>query len=228
MILAAGRGERMLPVTETRPKPLLEVGGKPLIVWQIERLVAAGFEDIVINVSHLSATLEDALTNGAAYGATIRYSREAFPLEVAGGIATALPLLGDGIVLIISADIYTDYHYAGLHSRIEAMAATSEPPHLHMVMVPNPAYHPRGDFVLTDGRLALDGENRWTFGNIALYRTSLFDDFPRGQKLKMLPHYQSWIKRGWASAELYSGPWANVGTPAELDRLDAMLRTPVR
>ena len=224
MILAAGLGERMRPLTETRPKPLLRVGGKPLIVWQIERLVAAGFDDLVINVSHLAAEIEAALGDGSRYRARIRYSREPFPLEVAGGIATALPLLGDGVVPIVSADVYTDYDYATLRPRLAAMAATSEPPHLHMVMVPNPEYHPLGDFALADGRLVLEGAQRLTFGNVALYRTALFRELPRGEKVRMLPHYQSWIGRGWASGELYAGPWANIGTPAELDRLDSMLQ----
>ena len=225
MILAAGLGERMRPLTETRPKPLLRVGGKPLIVWQIERLVAAGFDDLVINVSHLAAEIEAALGDGTRYGARIRYSREPFPLEVAGGIATALSLLGDGVVPIVSADVYTDYDYAALRPRLAAMAATSEPPHLHMVMVPNPEYHPLGDFALADGRLVLEGAQRLTFGNVALYRTALFRELPRGEKVRMLPHYQSWIRRGWASGELYAGPWANIGTPAELDRLDSMLQS---
>jgi MurNAc alpha-1-phosphate uridylyltransferase len=225
MILAAGLGERMRPLTETRPKPLLRVGGKPLIVWQIERLVAAGFDELVINVSHLAAEIETALGDGNRYGARVRYSREPFPLEVAGGIATALPLLGDGVVPIVSADVYTDYDYATLRPRLAAMAATSEPPHLHMVMVPNPDYHPLGDFVLADGRLVLEGAQRLTFGNVALYRTALFRELPRGEKVRMLPHYQSWIGRGWASGELYAGPWANIGTPAELDHLDSTLRS---
>ena len=224
MILAAGLGERMRPLTETRPKPLLRVGGKPLIVWQIERLVAAGFDELVINVSHLAAEIETALGDGNRYGARVRYSREPFPLEVAGGIATALPLLGDGVVPIVSADVYTDYDYAALRPRLAAMAATSEPPHLHMVMVPNPEYHPLGDFALADGRLVLEGAQRLTFGNVALYRTALFRELPRGEKVRMLPHYQSWIRHGWASGELYAGPWANIGTPAELDRLDSMLQ----
>ena len=227
MILAAGRGERMRPLTATRPKPLLHVGGKPLIAWQIERLVAAGFDDLVINVSHLAAEIEDELGDGARYGAAIRYSREAFPLEVAGGISTALPLLGEGVIPIVSSDVHTGYDYASLHSRLATMVATSAPPHLHMVMVPNPPYHAEGDFVLSGGRLALAGVSRLTFGNIALYRLSLFRDCARGQKLKILPCYQDWIGRGWASGELYTGPWVNVGTPADLEHLDRLLRSAV-
>jgi MurNAc alpha-1-phosphate uridylyltransferase len=227
MILAAGRGERMRPLSETRPKPLLDVGGKPLIAWQIERLVAAGFDDLVINVSHLAAEIEAALGDGARYGAAIRYSRESFPLEVAGGIASALPLLGEGVIPIVSADLHTAYDYSGLQSRLAAMAATSAPPHLHMVMVPNPPYHAEGDFVLARGQLALSGAPRLTFGNIALYRLSLFRDLARGEKLKILPFFQEWISRGWASGELYTGHWVNVGTPTDRDHLDRMLRSAV-
>jgi len=226
MILAAGRGERMRPLSDAFPKPLLEAGGKPLIVWQIERLVAAGYAQIVINVAHLGAIIEETLGDGRQFGAAIRYSREVEPLEVAGGITTALPLLGDGVVLVVSGDIHADYDYSSLRARAGAMAATDQAPHLHMVMVPNPTYHPGGDFVLSGDRLILDegrGAERATFGNIALYRTSLFQELPRGKKLKMLPYYREWIARGWASGELFAGRWANVGSPAELASLDSQL-----
>ncbi len=226
MILAAGRGERMRPLSDELPKPLLMAGGKPLVVRQIERLVSAGFGEIVINVAHLGGIIETTLGDGRKFGASIRYSREVEPLEVAGGIATALPMLGDGVVLVVSSDIHTEYQYASLSARAGAMAATNEPPHLHMVMVPNPAYHPGGDFVLNRDRLTLNGSNgvaRTTFGNIALYRTSLFRQLPHGKKLKILPFYRDWIARGWASGELFSGRWANVGTAAELASLDSEL-----
>jgi N-acetyl-alpha-D-muramate 1-phosphate uridylyltransferase len=224
MILAAGRGERMRPMSDACPKPLLKAGGKELIAWQIERLVAAGFGDIVINIAHHAAQLESVLGSGARFGATLSYSRESDPLEVAGGIATALPLLGGGVALVVSADVYTDYDYAGLRARLAAMEASREPPHAHMVMVPNPAYHPDGDFVLRDGSLALDGGPRLTFGNIALYRTSLFRELPRREKLKILPHYRRWIGERWVSGELFTGGWSNVGTPDDLVRLDDSLQ----
>jgi N-acetyl-alpha-D-muramate 1-phosphate uridylyltransferase len=224
MILAAGRGERMRPLSDALPKPLLDVGGKPLIVWQIERLASAGFSQLVINVAHLGNLVEAALGDGRQFGAAIRYSREPEPLEVAGGIATALPLLGDGVALVVSGDIHTDYDYGALRARASAMAATDQVPHLHMVMVPNPTYHADGDFVLAGGKLALGGGQRLTFGNIALYRTSLFAALPRGRGLKMLPYYHDWIGRGWASGELFTGDWANVGSPAELASLDSRLR----
>jgi len=223
MILAAGRGERMRPLSDATPKPLLEVGGKPLIVWQIERLVAAGFSELVVNVAHRGEMIIEALGDGSQYAATIRYSREPEPLEVAGGIATAFPLLGDRVTLIVSGDVYTEYNYAGLRERAATMAAATAPPHLHMVMVPNPSYHAAGDFGLVDGRLVLDGAARWTYGNIALYHTALFAELPRRERLQILPLYRDWIARGWASGELFTGFWANVGTAEELSRLDQVL-----
>ncbi len=225
MILAAGRGQRMRPLSDTRAKPLLEAGGKALIVWQIERLVAAGFPDIVVNVAHLGHQLEATLGSGAQFGATLHYSREDAPLEVAGGIATALPLLGEGVALVVSADVYTEYDYASLRPQLATMEAATGAPHLHMVMVPNPAYHRNGDFVLHAGCLALEGGPRLTFGNIALYRTSLFRALPPGESLKILPLYQDWITRGWATGELYTGRWANIGSPDDLAYLRHMLST---
>jgi MurNAc alpha-1-phosphate uridylyltransferase len=224
MILAAGRGERMRPLSDATPKPLLQAGGKPLIVWQIERLVAAGFSEVVINVAHRGEMIVEALGDGSRYGATIRYSREPEPLDVAGGIATAFPLLGEGVTLIVSGDVYTEYAYASLRERAAAMAAVARPPHLHMVMVPNPSYHAGGDFGLVDGRLVLDGAARRTYGNIALYRTALFAELPRREKLQILPLYRDWIARGWASGELFTGFWANVGTAEELSQLDRALQ----
>ncbi len=226
MILAAGRGERMRPLSDATPKPLLRVGGKPLIVWQIERLVAASFTNLVINMAHLGAAIEATCGDGRAFGATIRYSREREPLEVAGGIATAIALLDRDVTLVVSGDIYTAYDYASLLPRLAAMKAAPEPPHAHMVMVPNPDYHRAGDFALVDGRLSLAARPQLTFGNIALYRSTLFEALPRGQKIKMLPLYRDWIARGWVSGERYDGAWANVGTPAELQQLDGQLATP--
>lgn len=224
MILAAGRGERMRPLSDTTPKPLLVVGGKPLIVWQIEHLVAAGFANLVINVSHLGASIEAVCGDGRAFGATIRYSREREPLEVAGGIATAGALLGD-VTLVVSGDIYTAYDYASLLPRLAAMRATPEPPHAHMVMVPNPDYHRGGDFALVGETLSLAGRPQLTFGNIALYRSALFEALPRGEKIRMLPLFRDWIGRSWVSGEYYGGSWANIGTPDELARLDGLLVT---
>jgi len=225
MILAAGRGERMRPLSDVTPKPLLEAGGKPLVVWQLERLVAAGFTEVVINVAHRAEAIEAAVGDGSRFGASVGYSREPEPLEVAGGIATALPLLGNGVALVVSGDLYTDFDYARLASRAGAMAASTAAPHAHMVMVANPSYHPAGDFALVDEQLSLEEPRRLTFGNIALYRTSLFEKLPRGKRLPMLPLYREWIGRGWVSGELYHGAWANIGTPVDLAQLDAALRS---
>ena len=223
MILAAGRGERMRPLSDAMPKPLLLAGGKALIVRQIEHLVAAGFANLVINVAHLGAAVEAACGDGGGFGATIRYSREAEPLEVAGGIATAMALLDRDVMLVVSGDLYTDFDYASLLPRLAVMKAAPGPPHAHMVMVPNPDYHREGDFGLVDGTLLLSARPQLTFGNIALYRSALFEGLPRGEKLKILPLYRDWIGRGWVSGERFDGPWANVGTPDELARLDGRL-----
>jgi len=223
MILAAGRGERMRPLSDTTPKPLLCVGGRPLIAWQIDALARAGFRDIAINVSHLADAIVDTIGSGAALGARIRYSREAEPLETAGGVATAIELLARGPVLIVSADIFTRFDYASLHRRIATMRDAGAAPRVHLVMVPNPPYHPVGDFALADDRIEDRGDDRLTFGNIGIYDSALFRELPRGVKLQMLPLYREWIARGIVSGERYEGPWTNAGTPADLAALDASL-----
>jgi MurNAc alpha-1-phosphate uridylyltransferase len=228
MILAAGRGERMRPLSDAMPKTLLPAGGRPLIVWQIEALARAGFRDIVVNAAWLAPQLVTALGDGAALGVRIRWSIEPHPLESAGGIATALPLLPPGPALIVSGDVWTQFDYATLTARAEAMEGDSQPPRVHLVMVPNPEFHPDGDFVLDGDRLALDGESKLTFANIGLYDTALFRELPRGEKLKLLPLYRDWIARGWVSGERFDGPWANVGTPSDLDALDRRLSDPYR
>ncbi len=223
MILAAGRGERMRPLSDLTPKPLLPVAGKPLIVWQIEALARAGFTDIVINVAHLGQRLQDALGDGSGLGVRIGWSVEAEPLETAGGIATALPLLPAGPLLVVSGDLWTRYDFADLSAPMAAMASGG-PARAHLVMVPNPPYHASGDFTLAEGRIVGEGPPRLTFGNIALYDTALFADLPRGEKLKLLPLFRQWIGRGIVSGERYDGPWANVGTPEELSALERLLR----
>ncbi len=223
MILAAGRGERMRPLTSETPKPLLVVGGKPLIAWQIEALARAGYRDLAINAAHLAPQLTAALGDGAAHGVRIAWSIEDEPLETAGGIATASPLFPSGPILIVSGDIWTRFDYAALRSRAQYMAADTTTPRVHLVMVPNPPFHPEGDFALVDGRIRRDGAPKLTFGNIGVYDAALFRELPRGVKLKLLPLYLDWIGRGLVSGECFEGPWANVGTPDDLAALDRQL-----
>jgi MurNAc alpha-1-phosphate uridylyltransferase len=225
MILAAGRGERMRPLSDATPKPLLCVGGKALIVWQIEALARGGFRDIAINVSHHADAIVCALGDGSRFGVRIRYSREAEPLETAGGVATASELLAHGPVLIVSADIFTRFDYATLLPRVAAMRNANAASRVHMVMVPNPAYHVAGDFALVGDCVEERASERLTFGNIALYDSALFRELPRNVKLKMLPLYREWIARRIVSGERYDGPWTNVGTPDDLAALDAGLRS---
>ncbi|MGF6769225.1 MurNAc alpha-1-phosphate uridylyltransferase [Paraburkholderia sp. GAS199] len=227
MIFAAGRGERMRPLTDTCPKPLLEAGGKPLIVWQIERLARAGFTTIVINHAWLGEQIETSLGDGSRWGVQLRYSAEHQALETAGGIVQALPLLEDNgapeVFAAVSGDVYADFDYTSLEAHAARLAASREAG-MHLVMVPNPAFHPDGDFGLVEGTLSLDAQPRFTFGNIGLYDTRMFRDLPRGTARALSPYYRETITRGLASGELYEGMWENVGTPAQLRALDAHLR----
>jgi N-acetyl-alpha-D-muramate 1-phosphate uridylyltransferase len=223
MILAAGRGERMRPLTEATPKPLLAVGGKPLIVWQIEALARAGFRTLVINAAHLASQLTAAVGDGSRYGVHVRWSVEPEPLEPAGGIATAMPLLPAGPLMIVAGDVWTRFDYAALRARADTMALDDSAPRVHLVMVPNPTYHPAGDFALEGSRIHRNGPNRLTYGSIGIFDTALFRELPRFARLKLLPLLHDWMARGLVSGERYDGPWANVGTPDELAALDRAL-----
>lgn len=221
MILAAGRGERLRPLTDTMPKPLLAAGGKPLVVWTIERLAAAGITDLVINHAHLGGLLVAALGDGSAWGARIRYSPEDEALETAGGIANALPLLGDEPFLVVNGDIHCDYDL-----RRAAVAATRLARNgdlAHLVLVPNPPQHPDGDFVLAGNRVVgVDGA-RLTFSGIGAYAPALFAGIRRGARAALAPLLRAAIDEGRVAGELHPGRWVDVGTPQRLAELDRML-----
>lgn len=215
LILAAGRGERMRPLTDTTPKPLLDVHGKPLIVHHIEKLAAIGVNYIVVNTAHLADRFPEALGDGSRWGVRIRYSYEGpEPLETGGGMLKALPLLGDEPFIVVSADIWSDFDYATLPREPEGLA--------HLVMVENPDFHPGGDFSLHGDRLydddaPVDAE-RLTFGNIGVYRRELVASEAPGA-FKLGPLYRKAIAQGRLTGEKYAGFWRNVGTPAQLDEL---------
>jgi MurNAc alpha-1-phosphate uridylyltransferase len=228
MIFAAGRGDRMRPLTDACPKPLLKVGGKALIEWQIERLADAGFTTIVVNHAWLGAQIEDALGDGSRFGVELRYSAEHEALETAGGIAKALPLLEDSgepeVFVAVAGDVYADFDYSTLRAAGARLAA-ADLPGMHLVMVPNPSFHPAGDFALaSDGVLALDGAPRYTFGSIGLYDTRMFRDLAPGTRRALSPYYREAIAHGRATGALYTGLWENVGTPAQLVALDELLK----
>jgi len=219
MILAAGRGERMRPLTDHTPKPLLLVGGKPLIVWHLERLAQAGFCDIVINHAHLGAQIEQALGDGSRFGVRIQYSAEGEALETAGGIANALPLLDNEPFLVVNGDVFCDFDFGEIIKQpMDGVVA-------HLVLVDNPPQHPDGDFVLHHGKLVETGDHRLTFSGIGIYRPELFTSVVRGSKAKLAPLLRAEISQGRVSAEHYRGHWVDVGTPERLQALDVQLST---
>lgn len=217
MILAAGLGTRLRPLTETTPKPLIEAGGKPLIVWHIERLVALGVHDIVINHAWLGDRIEETLGDGARYDARIAYSREGMPpLETAGGVRRALPLLGADPFLLVNGDIWSDYDFARLPGLRAPLAADTD---AHLVLVPNPDFHPRGDFHLdARGRVQAEGEPRHTFAGISVLRPQTFAALPDGPA-PLAPLLRALMARGRVTGEVHPGRWTDVGT---LERLAAL------
>ncbi|MCX7626921.1 MAG: nucleotidyltransferase family protein [Methylophilaceae bacterium] len=218
MILAAGRGERMRPLTDHTPKPLLCIGGKPLIVWHIENLAKAGFRELVINHAHLGQQIESALGNGARFGVSIRYSPEREALETAGGIANALPLLDDAPFVVVNGDIFTDYDFARLrHAWQPGLLAW-------LVLVDNPAHHPEGDFALLGDRVMTHGASKHTFSGIGIYHPDLFVGIVPGSKARLAPLLRSAIGSGKVGGELYGGRWVDVGTPQRLAALDESLK----
>lgn len=221
MILAAGRGERMRPLTDATPKPLLEVAGKPLVVWAIEGLAAAGLRELVINVSHLAALIEHALGDGRRWGVHIDYSREAEALETAGGIAKALPLLGSSPFVVVNGDVHTDFAFHTLRDHapdgIERLA--------HLVLIDNPPHHPVGDFALNGYHVGNDGARRYTFSGIGIYHPQLFSDIAAGSKRQLAAVLRPQIDMQRVTGEHYPGRWADAGTPERLAALDSALRS---
>jgi MurNAc alpha-1-phosphate uridylyltransferase len=214
MILAAGRGERMRPLTLSRPKPLLEVGGRALIEHHLEALAAAGFTSIVINLSWLGAQIRDHLGDGSRFGVALAYSEEGpEPLETGGGILRAMPLLGPGPFLVLNGDVWSDYPYAELGGRLSGRDRA------HLVLVPNPTYHPAGDFVLDQGRVVEGRGDRLTFAGIGVYRPELFEGQPDGV-FPLAPLLRRAARDRQVGAELYRGTWLDIGTPERLSALN--------
>ena len=229
MILAAGRGERMRPLSDRTPKPLLAVAGQPLIVRHLERLAAAGVREVVINTAHLGEQFPVALGDGARWGLHIRYSHEGEQaLETGGGLLKALPLLGDAPFIAVSGDLWTDYDFARLRIGADDLA--------HLVMVRNPGWHAAGDFGLDGDRIVEQGGERMTYANIAVYRPALFTDWRSAAaaesgvaleppRFRLLPLYQAALRQGHVGGEAFDGRWHNLGTPQQLVALEAALRT---
>jgi N-acetyl-alpha-D-muramate 1-phosphate uridylyltransferase len=217
MLLAAGRGERLRPLTDSTPKALVEVGGRPLIAWHLERLAACGCREAVMNVSHLGERIVERIGHGERYGMRLAYSREPEPLETAGGIAQALPLLGREPFLLVNADVYCEYDFSRLlRSVLDARLA-------HLVLVPNPPHRREGDFSLQAGRVVNQGGPRYTYSGVALLAPALFAPVRAGEKAPLAPLLRAAAERGLVSGELYDGLWQDVGTAERLGELEARL-----
>lgn len=224
MILAAGRGERMRPLTDHTPKPLLQVGGASLIDYHIRRLVAAGISDLVINVSHLGQQIIDACGDGSDWGAHITWSREVQPLETAGGILKALPLLDTPAFLVVNADVWMDFNAIALAAR----ACALPPRCAHLLFTANPSHHPCGDFALAGSRVVpVDIDHPGvTFTGVGAYRSDFFDDADVvAGNGPLRPLFEQAITDGRLSGESHGGDWTDVGTPERLAELRRQLRT---
>jgi N-acetyl-alpha-D-muramate 1-phosphate uridylyltransferase len=228
ILFAAGRGERMRPLTDHTPKPLLLAGGKPLIVWHIEKLVAAGVRSIIINTAYLGQKIVEHIGDGKQFGADIRYSREELSsiggaLETAGGIRYALHLIGEAPFIAVSADVFTNFDYKALASRAKKL----KPGQAHTVLVPNAEHHPLGDFsyasasgVVTD---KTDQTTNYTFSGIAAYHPSLFTHLPNPGVSKLAPLLRQAMLNNKVSGELFEGLWLDIGTPSRLEELNSQL-----
>ena len=218
MILAAGKGERMRPLTDEIPKPLLEVAGKPLIVWHIEKLAKAHFKEVVINHAYLGEMIEAYLGNGSKWGLKIQYSREGSPLETAGAIKKALSFLGDEPFLVVNADIFTDLDYITLKNmNLDNFKG-------HLVMVKNPPHHIKGDFVLKHNKIELEGSNKLTFSGLAIYRPEIFEEINMESVAKLAPILKKLIDAGCICGEQYHGLWFDIGTPKRLEEINFFLK----
>ncbi|MCK1790935.1 N-acetylmuramate alpha-1-phosphate uridylyltransferase MurU [Pseudomonas violetae] len=216
MILAAGKGERMRPLTLTTPKPLVRVGGVPLIEYHLKALAVAGFTEIVINHAWLGQQIENYLGDGSQYGVRIHYSPEGEPLETGGGIHRALPLLGDDAFLVVNGDIWTDYDFRALHQSISGLA--------HLVLADNPAHHPAGDFSLTNGQV-YDGQANaatLTYSGIAVLHPQLFKNCSAGA-FKLAPLLRAAMEQGQVTGERLDGHWVDVGTHERLAQAQALI-----
>ncbi len=216
MILAAGRGERMRPLTDHTPKPLLQVGGKSLISWHLERLAQAGFKQVVINHAYLGNQIEEALGDGSAWGLSIQYSPETLALETAGGIANALPMLGTDPFLVVNGDVFTDIPFNALKLPLGNLA--------HLVLIDNPPQHLQGDFAFVDGAIKLEGEPRLTFSGVGVYHPTLFAGVKRGEAAKLAPLLKQAIADGKVSAMHFKSVWHDIGTPERLTALNQALQ----
>ncbi|WOJ92985.1 nucleotidyltransferase family protein [Congregibacter variabilis] len=216
MLLAAGKGERMRPLTLTTPKPLLRVAGKPLIDYHIESLVKAGVDNIVINVSWLGQQIVEHCGDGGRWDCAIRYSREEEPLETAGGIIQALPLLGDKPFLLVNADIWTDCDFRDL------LQHSLRPGTANLQLVDNPEHNPAGDFSLHEGRVTAAGKDSLTYAGIGLYDPRFFDGYAPGKR-PLLPLLEQAILERRLFAQHYRGRWTDVGTPSRLEQLEREL-----
>ncbi|TAK49544.1 MAG: nucleotidyltransferase family protein [Betaproteobacteria bacterium] len=217
MILAAGRGVRLRPLTDRLPKPLVEAGGKALLAWHLERLAQAGWRDLVINISHLGEMIEQRFGNGAAWGVNIAWSREAEPLDTAGGLAQARQLLGPDPFLLVNGDIWCEYDFSRLR------AAPLQAGLAHLVLAPNPPHAAMGDFSLHDGRVGNAAAPRYTYTGIALLSPRLLAGVAPGEKAPLAPLLRAAAARGEISGELFRGLWRDAGTAERLAGLDALL-----
>lgn len=223
MIFAAGRGKRMAELTASTPKPMLEAAGRPLISYTIQKLKAAGYTELVINLAYLGDQIRGYLGDGSAFGVSISYSVEPYALETGGGILRALPLLGDEPFLVVNADVWTDYPFEQLRDRLQPDKSG------HLVMVPNPHYQADGDFFLDEAcvlhdEIPANGGQRFTYSGISVLHPRLLSEYPhRRDRFPLAEVLRAAMTQGALSGELYQGQWRDIGTPQRLAELDALL-----